>query len=196
MPRSNFSVANGLGSGRSDLFQAGAFIRHTAGPASISGARWLMAGRTSPPIAPSPSSALNNLHAQFNANTWSGRVEGGYRFVSPWMEMGMTPYVAGQVTTFDLPAYAEQVVGGTNLCADLQFEERHGLAQRTRLAERQVIRDAGRHLHVARTRGVGARLQFKDRFIGATFQTLPGASFVVNGAAQAHDAALSPPPPK
>ena len=29
-----------------------------------------------------------------------------------------------------------------------------------------------------------------DRNIGATFQTLPGASFVVNGAAQAHDAAL------
>ena len=26
--------------------------------------------------------------------------------------------------------------------------------------------------------------------VGATFQTLPGASFVVNGAAQAHDAAL------
>ena len=29
-----------------------------------------------------------------------------------------------------------------------------------------------------------------DRVIGATFQTLPGASFIVNGAAQAHDAAL------
>ena len=27
--------------------------------------------------------------------------------------------------------------------------------------------------------------------IGATFQTLPGASFVVNGAAQAHDSALT-----
>jgi uncharacterized protein with beta-barrel porin domain len=29
-----------------------------------------------------------------------------------------------------------------------------------------------------------------DRSIGATFQSLPGASFVVNGAAQASDAAL------
>jgi uncharacterized protein with beta-barrel porin domain len=29
-----------------------------------------------------------------------------------------------------------------------------------------------------------------DRNIGATFQTLPGASFVVNGAPQASDAAL------
>ena len=33
----SFSVANG-GSGRSDLFQAGAFVRHTVGPAYISGA--------------------------------------------------------------------------------------------------------------------------------------------------------------
>jgi uncharacterized protein with beta-barrel porin domain len=30
-----------------------------------------------------------------------------------------------------------------------------------------------------------------DRFIAATFQALPGASFVVNGAAKAHDAALT-----
>src|SRR5260370_19618058 len=29
-----------------------------------------------------------------------------------------------------------------------------------------------------------------DRSVAATFQTLPGASFVVNGAAQAHDAGL------
>ena len=34
----NFSLANGLGSGRSDLFQAGAFIRHAVGPAYISAA--------------------------------------------------------------------------------------------------------------------------------------------------------------
>jgi hypothetical protein len=46
----NFST-NNLGSGRSDLFQAGAFIRHTVGPAYIS-AVLPMAGRTSPPIAP------------------------------------------------------------------------------------------------------------------------------------------------
>jgi uncharacterized protein with beta-barrel porin domain len=30
-----------------------------------------------------------------------------------------------------------------------------------------------------------------DRSIGATFQAPPGASFVVNGAAQAHDSALT-----
>ena len=34
----NFSVANGLGGGRSDLFQAGAFIRHNVGAAYLTGA--------------------------------------------------------------------------------------------------------------------------------------------------------------
>jgi hypothetical protein len=36
---------------------------------------------------------------------------------------------------------------------------------------------------------VALRLHHPDRAIGATFQTLPGASFVVNGARQAADAA-------
>ena len=48
----SFTVANG-GGGRSDLFQAGAFIRHNFGP-PISPAPSPTAGRTSPPIAPSP----------------------------------------------------------------------------------------------------------------------------------------------
>ena len=43
----NFSV-DGLGCGRSDLFQAGAFVRHTSAR-PISRARSPMAGRTSPP---------------------------------------------------------------------------------------------------------------------------------------------------
>src|SRR4029077_19264302 len=53
--------------------------------------------------------------AQFNANAFSGRVEGGYRYLTPWM--GITPYAAGQFTTFDLPAYAEQAIVGTNTFA-------------------------------------------------------------------------------
>ena len=37
---------------------------------------------------------------------------------------------------------------------------------------------------------LGARFQSRS-LIAATFQALPGASFVVNGAAQAHDSALT-----
>eukprot|EP01035_Chromulina_nebulosa_P026972 gene26971-biopygen17312 len=60
----------------------------------------------------------DRLRARFNANAWSGRAEGGYRFVAPALGgVGFTPYAAGQFTTFDLPAYAETVVSGTNAFA-------------------------------------------------------------------------------
>ena len=77
---------------------------------------------------------------------------------APWIGgIGITPYAAGQFTTFDLPAYAEQAIAGANTFA-LAYgaKERHRLAQRTRLAHRQILCDAGRHPHPARPRGLGA----------------------------------------
>jgi uncharacterized protein with beta-barrel porin domain len=183
----NFSVANG-GTGRSDLFQAGAFIRHTVGPAYISAALaygWqdITTDRTVT-IA-----GLDQLHAQFNANAYSGRVEGGYRFVTPWM--GIAPYAAGQFTTFDLPAYAEQVLSGANTFA-LTYASKSVTASRSELGLRTdksfAMQDS---ILTLRGRAAWAHDFNTDRNIAATFQTLPGASFVVNGAAQAHDAALA-----
>jgi hypothetical protein len=61
---------------------------------------------------------VDQLRARFNANALSGRVQGGDRFVTPWMgSIGLTPYAAGQSTTFDLPAYAEQILSGANTFA-------------------------------------------------------------------------------
>jgi uncharacterized protein with beta-barrel porin domain len=185
----NFNVANGLGSGRSDLFQAGAFIRHTVGPAYLSGALaygWqdITTDRTLT-IA-----GVDHLRAQFNANAWSGRVEGGYRFVSPWIGIGMTPYAAGQFTTFDLPAYAEQAVTGSNTFA-LAYGTKSVTDTRSELGLRTdksyAMQDG---ILTLRGRVAWAHDFNTDRNIGATFQTLPGASFVVNGAAQASDSAL------
>jgi len=184
----NFSIANGLGSGRSDLFQAGAFIRHTAGPAYISAALaygWqdVTTDRTV------TVAGVDQLRAQFNANAWSGRVEGGYRFVMPWM--GITPYAAGQFTTFDLPAYAETAVSGANTFA-LGFAAKDVTASRSELGLRTDNSWAMQNaILTLRGRFAWAHDFNPDRNIAATFQTLPGASFVVNGAAQARDAALT-----
>jgi len=186
----NFSIAGGLGSGRSDLFQAGAFLRHTAGPAYVSAALaygWqdITTDRTVT-IA-----GLDQLRAQYSANAWSGRVEGGYRFASPWLGgIGLTPYAAGQFTTFDLPAYAEQALVGTNTFA-LAYGARSVTASRSELGlrtDRSFAMADG--ILTLRGRAAWAHDFNADRNIAATFQTLPGASFVVNGAAQAHDAAL------
>jgi uncharacterized protein with beta-barrel porin domain len=186
----NFSVANALGSGRSDLFQAGAFIRHTVGPAYFSGALaygWqdITTNRTVT-IA-----GFDQLRAEFNANAFSGRAEGGYRFISPWMNgIGITPYAAGQFTTFDLPAYAEQAVTGANTFA-LAYGAKSVTDTRSELGlrtDKSFAMPDG--VFTLRGRVAWAHDFNPDRNIGATFQTLPGASFVVNGAAQAPDSAL------
>jgi uncharacterized protein with beta-barrel porin domain len=187
----NFSLANGLGTGRSDLFQAGAFVRHNVGPTYISAALaygWqdITTDRTVT-IA-----GLDRLHAEFNANAFSGRVEGGYRFVTPWMGgIGITPYAAGQFTTFDLPAYAESALAGANTFA-LAYGSKSVTDPRSELGIRTdksfAMQDA---ILTLRGRAAWAHDFNADRNIAAAFQTLPGASFVVNGAAQAHDSALT-----
>ncbi|MEH2475489.1 autotransporter-associated beta strand protein [Nitrobacteraceae bacterium AZCC 2161] len=186
----NFSIANG-GSGRTDLFQAGAFVRHTVGSAYISAAAaygWqdITTDRTVT-IA-----GIDQLHAHFNANAYSGRIEGGNRYVMPWIgSIGLTPYAAAQVTAFDLPAYAESVISGANTFA-LAYGARTVTATRSELGLRSdksfVVNDA---ILTLRGRAAWAHDYSTDRVASATFQSLPGANFVVNGAAQAPDAALT-----
>jgi len=186
----NFAV-NGFGSGRSDLFQAGAYIRHVQGPAYISAALaygWqdITTNRTV------TTAGIDQLRAEFNANAYSGRVEGGYRFVTPWMGgFGITPYAAGQFTTFDLPAYAEQAMVGSNAFA-LAYGARDVTDSRSELGIRTDKSFAMTNsILTLRGRLAWAHDFDPDRNIGATFQALPGASFVVNGAAQARDSALT-----
>jgi autotransporter-associated beta strand protein len=183
----NFSVAN-AGTGRSDLFQAGAFVRHNVGPAYITAALaygWqdVTTDRTV------TVAGVDMLRARFNANAFSGRVEGGYRFVTPLM--GITPYAAGQFTTFNLPAYAEGVLSGANTFA-LSYGAKSVTDTRSELGIRTdkswAMTDS---IFTLRGRFAWAHDYDPDRSIAATFQALPGASFVVNGAAQAHDSALT-----
>jgi uncharacterized protein with beta-barrel porin domain len=182
----NFSVS-GLGSGRSDLFQVGAFVRHTRGAAYVTAAAaygWqdVTTDRTV------TVAGIDRLRAEFNANAYSSRIEGGYRYVTPWM--GITPYTAGQFTTYNLPAYAEQVLSGAGTFA-LNYAARNVTASRTELgvrADRSFAMSNG--VLTLRGRAAWAHDFNTDRNVTALFQTLPGAAFVVNGAAQAHDSAL------
>jgi uncharacterized protein with beta-barrel porin domain len=182
----NFSVS-GFGSVRSDLFQAGAFIRHTIGAAYITAAAaygWQdVTTERTVTVA-----GFERLRAQFNANAYSGRVEGGYRYVTPWM--GITPYAAGQFTTYSLPAYAEQALAGAGTFA-LNYAAKDVTASRTELGVRTDKSFAiSNGILTLRGRAAWAHDFNTDRNVTALFQTLPGAAFVVNGAAQAHDSAL------
>ena len=131
---------------------------------------------------------FERLRAQFNANAYSGRIEGGYRYVTPWM--GITPYAAGQFTTYSLPAYAEQVLAGAGTFA-LNYAAKDVTAARTELGVRTDKSFAmSNGILTLRGRAAWAHDFNTDRNVTALFQTLPGAAFVVNGAAQAHDSAL------
>jgi outer membrane autotransporter protein len=187
----SYTVGNGLGSGRSDMFQAGVYARHTMGAAYIAGALaygWqdITTNRTV------TLAGLDQLQARFNANAFSGRVEGGYRFVTPWIGgIGLTPYAAAQFTTFDLPAYAEQAVIGTNNFA-LAYGAKSVTDPRSEVGfrtDKSYAMPDG--VLTLRSRFAWAHDYDPSRSIGATFQALPGASFVVNGAAQASDSALT-----
>jgi uncharacterized protein with beta-barrel porin domain len=184
----NFSVIGSGGSGRSDLFQAGAFVRHNAGPAYVTAAAvYGWQDVTTDRIV--TVAGFDRLRAEFNANAWSGRVEGGYRFATPWM--GITPYAAGQFTTYQLPAYAEQVLSGANTFA-LNYAAKDVTAGRSELGVRldRSFATQGAILTL-RGRAAWAHNFNTDRSITALFQTLPGATFLVSGAAQAPNTALT-----
>jgi uncharacterized protein with beta-barrel porin domain len=166
-------------------------VRHTAGQAYVTGALaygWqdVTTDRTVT-IA-----GIDRLRAQFNANAFSGRTEAGYRFVTPWMgSVGITPYAAAQFTTFDLPAYVEQVVSGANTFA-LGYASTSVTATRSELGLRADKSYAMQNAVLTlRGRAAWAHEFNPDRAVGATFQALPGASFVVNGARQRSDSALT-----
>jgi uncharacterized protein with beta-barrel porin domain len=186
----SFSV-NGLDSGRSDLFQAGAYVRHISGPAYVSAAlAYGWQDITTNRVV--TAAGIDHLRAEFKANAWSGRMEGGYRFVAPvGGGIGLTPYAAAQFTTFDLPAYAEQAISGASAFA-LSYGTHSPTDTRTEIglrSDKSFALDSA--VLTLRGRLAWAHDYDPGRAIAATFQALPGASFVVDGAAQAADSALT-----
>jgi uncharacterized protein with beta-barrel porin domain len=183
----SFSVTGG-GSGRSDLFQIGGFVRHSIGATYLSGA--LAYGWQD--VTTNRSVMTDQLQARFSPNTFSGRFEVGNRTVTSWQGgLGLTPYAAVQFTAVVLPAYAETAVAGSNAFA-LSYTSKTVNDTRSELGLRTDKSYAvGDALLTLRGRAAWAHDFNTDRAASATFMSLPGASFVVNGAAAAHDAALT-----
>ncbi|WP_441259526.1 autotransporter outer membrane beta-barrel domain-containing protein [Bradyrhizobium sp. 521_C7_N1_3] len=186
----NFSLSDSLGGGRADLFQAGLYGRHTFGPAYISAALaygWqdVTTDRTV------TVSGTDRLTANFKASTFSGRLEGGWRFAPiPGSTFGVTPYAAAQVTTFHLPGYGETALVGSNQFA-LSYTAQDTTNVRTELGartdQRFLVSDG---VLTLRGRLAWAHDTNTSRLVSAAFQTLPGAAFTVNGAQPAADSAL------
>ena len=184
----HFNVANG-GSGNSDLFQAGTYLRHTQGAAFIAAALaygWqdVTTNRTV------TAAGFDSLRGRFNANALSGRLEGGYRVAGAIMDV--TPYAAGQFISYHLPSYAEQVASGANTFV-LAYSGKDVTASRTELGVRteRVFAQDNASLLTLRGRLAWAHDFNTDRNLQAVFVTLPGSAFTVNGAQASANTALT-----
>jgi len=85
----SWSLAAGLGGGRSDVFQAGLYASQQYGAAYLSGALayasyWASTSRTL------TVAGTDTLNASFNAQNFGGRLEGGYRLTS-WAPFSVIP---------------------------------------------------------------------------------------------------------
>lgn len=183
----NYSLANAMGAGSADLFQAGVYGRHNFGPAYIAAALaygWhdVTTNRT---VA---LAGTDQLQGRFKADTFSARFEGGYRFTTPLI--GITPYAAAQVTNFNLPNYSEVSLNGGGLFA-LNYASQSVTDTRSELGLRTDKSYAMQNgVLTLRGRAAWAHDYNPSRAVTALFQTLPGTSFVVNGARVDADSAL------
>jgi YVTN family beta-propeller protein/autotransporter-associated beta strand protein len=182
----NWGLAQGLGGGKSDAFQAGVYGTTRWGPTYVAAAlaftnHWMSTDRFA--------FAADHLTASFNAQSFGGRVESGYRIAT--LYGGLTPYAAIQAQNFRTPSYSEADLTSGGFA--LGYNSRNATDTRSELGgrfDRLLLLNPEAALTL-RTRVAWAHDWISDPSLAALFQTLPGASFVVNGATPAKNSALT-----
>ena len=178
----DWTLAQGLGGGKNNAFQAGAYAATRWGRAYLAASlafanHWMSTDRTA--------AFGDNLSARFTGQSLGGRLEQGWRFGTP--TMGLTPYGAVQAQAFRTPGYSETGGGFA-----LAYDPRNATALRGEIGERfdyTALASPDATLTL-RARLAWAHDWVSDHSITAAFQTLPGASFIVNGATPATDSGL------
>jgi Autotransporter beta-domain len=191
----NWDLAQGLGTGRSDAFQAGVYGKSYFGSAYLAGAlaftnNWMTTDRT----------ALGDeITAHFSGQSYGGRLETGYRNVvatsgadnsiAPYV-IGVTPYAALQSQWFHTPTYSETDLAGGGL--GLTYNAMTANDTRSELGARFDNRMLLDNMPLV----LSARLAWAHDWVtnptlDATFQSLPGTSFIVGGAKPPPNSALA-----
>jgi outer membrane autotransporter protein len=185
----SWSLSQGLGGGRSDVFQAGIYGARQLGPAYLSGAlafgsHWASTSRIV------TAGGTDQLNATFDALSLSGRLEGGYHITS-WMPFRLTPYGALQAQSFSTPAYSESAASGVSPFA-LAYNAQTATGVRGEIgswADKDFTLASGAGLHLIGRIGWAHDWRSNPQ-LDATFLGLPAASFVVNGAVPPTDLLL------
>jgi outer membrane autotransporter protein len=182
----NWSLAEALGSGKSDAFQAGVYGATRSGPAYVAAAfafanHWMSTDRFA--------FAGDHLIASFNGQSLGGRLEGGYRFAT--MFGGLTPYAAIQAQSFHTPSYNEIDTNGGGFA--LSYSNRTAGDTRSELGGRfdRLLLASGDAVLAFRARAAWAHDWVSDPILSSVFQILPGSNFTVDGALPAKNSALT-----
>jgi outer membrane autotransporter protein len=184
----DWSLPNALGTGRSDVFQAGLYGSQRWGAAYVSAALayatyWMSTDRFVNVFG------TDHLTSSFTAHNFAGRIESGYRFAMP--VVAVTPYGAFQAQRLNLPAYSEVAPSGSSTFA-LTYNAQHVATTRSELGawfDRTVV-VADAYAATLFARAAWAHDWGNDRALSTNFLTLPTPAFVINGAAPPPDKAL------
>jgi fibronectin-binding autotransporter adhesin len=182
---SNWATAQNLGTGRSDSFQFGVYGTTRSGPLYLSASagianHWFTTDRTAP--------LGDQLKAQFDGQSYGARLESGYRYGVTGI--GVTPYAALQSQLFHTPSYSETDLSGGGF--GLSYAAMTATDTRSELGSRfDNLQVVGGMPLILRAKIAWAHDWVSNPSLSATFQALPGANFVVNGAAIPANSALT-----
>ena len=177
-------------SGRSNSVQAGVYGSTRFGNAYLSAAAAYGRHDVSTERSVAFPGMFDRLTADYGADSFGGRIEGGYRFAAGG-NFGITPYAAVQAQRFQTPNYSETDRTGI-LAFALNYAGQSWNDTRTELGARadyRMMMDNGALLTL-RGRAAWAHDYDTNRTINAAFQALPGFGFTVAGASPAADSAL------
>lgn len=187
----NWSVI-GSGSGASDVFMAGVYGKHSSGPAYVAAAAsyanyWMSTSRTV------TVAGLDQLKANFNAESFGGRIETGYRLPARFLNVSWTPYGAIQAQNFRTPDYSEAAAVGSNQFA-LRYAGRTATAVRAEAGfnvDRLIAIDRGSELSLF-GRTAYAHDSISNPVVAANFAVLgPTGGFTTFGAQPSQNLLLS-----
>ncbi len=187
----NFGLSDGMGGGRMGMFQAAVYSSTRIGAGYISAA--LAYGWYDTTTNQTLSFlSLDRLTAHFAANDIGGRVEGGYRLVSPTVplvpDIAVTPYGAVQAQAFHTPSYSEYATSdfarnfGASTTTAVRTELGSWVDQTYRLNDETSL--------ILRGRAAWAHDFVSDPLINVGFLALSGSAFTVQGAVLPSDLAL------
>jgi len=175
---------SGMGNGDATFLQLGAYGTKQMGQAyaALAGAYALQAMSTERRVTALQDESLD---ADLIANAVAGRGEAGYRFGAA-AGLGVTPYAALQGQAIRLPGYDESGTLDDGSYA-LSFNATTTTAVRSELG---LGLDMDTAAAAFSARAAWAHDWLNDAYARAGFQSLPGTSFIVNGAEAPADIAL------